>query len=79
MNSNSRAEDHSATVSSTVGLRSGHIAVGEVPRHVVLDVPLRVIAKVLFSVLVFTIAVSLLASVRTVLIWSAWPCSSPSR
>ena len=56
-------------MSSTVGLRSGHIAVGEVPRHVVLDVPLRVIAKVLFSVLVFTIAVSLLASVRTVLIW----------
>ncbi|HET8806514.1 MAG TPA: hypothetical protein VFM47_08585, partial [Gaiellales bacterium] len=56
-------------MSSTVGLRSGHIAVGEVPRHIVLDVPLRVIAKVLFSVLVFTIAVSLLASVRTVLIW----------
>ena len=69
MNTNSRAEDGSATVSSTIGLASGKIAVGEVPRHVVLDVPLRVIAKVLFSVLVFTIAVSLLASVRTVLIW----------
>jgi predicted PurR-regulated permease PerM len=56
-------------VSSTVGFASGHIAVGETPRQVVLDVPLRVIAKVLFSVFVFTVAVSLLASVRTVLIW----------
>jgi predicted PurR-regulated permease PerM len=56
-------------VSSTVGLASGKIAVGETPRKVVLDIPLRVIAKVLFSVFVFTIAVSLLASVRTVLIW----------
>jgi len=56
-------------VSSTIGLASGKIAVGETPRHVVLDIPLRVIAKVLVSVFVFTIAVSLLASVRTVLIW----------
>lgn len=69
MSTNSRAEDGSAAVSSTVGLASGKIAVGEVPRQVVLDVPLRVIAKVLLSVLVFTITVSLLASVRTVLIW----------
>jgi predicted PurR-regulated permease PerM len=69
VSTNSRAEDGSAAVSSTVGLASGKIAVGEVPRKVVLDVPLRVIAKVLFSVLVFTITVSLLASVRTVLIW----------
>jgi len=69
VSTNSRAEDSSKTVSSTIGLASGKIAVGEVPRHVVLDVPLRVIAKVLSSVLVFTIAVSLLASVRTVLIW----------
>jgi hypothetical protein len=66
---NSRAEDGGAAVSSTIGLASGKIAVGEVPRQVVLDVPLRVIAKVLFSVLVFTVTVSLLASVRTVLIW----------
>jgi predicted PurR-regulated permease PerM len=56
-------------VSSTVRLAPRQITVGQTPRQVVLDVPLRVIAKVLFSVLVFTLAVSLLASVRTVLIW----------
>jgi predicted PurR-regulated permease PerM len=56
-------------VSSTVGLAPRQITVAETPRHVVLDIPLRVIAKVLFSVFVFTLAVSLLASVRTVLIW----------
>ena len=42
---------------------------GEAPSRVVLDVPFRVIAKILVSVLVFSIAVSLLDSVRTVLIW----------
>ncbi len=41
----------------------------EAPRSVVLDIPLRVIAKVLVSVLVFSVAVSLLSSVRTVLVW----------
>jgi putative heme transporter len=69
VSTNPRAEDGGAAVSSTVGFASGHIAVGETPRQVVLDVPLRVIAKLLFSVFVFTVAVSLLASVRTVLIW----------
>ena len=39
---------------------------GEAPSRVVLDVPFRVIAKILLSVLVFSIAVSLLDSVRTV-------------
>ena len=39
------------------------------PQRLVVDVPLRVVVKVLVAVLVFTIAVSLLEGVRSVLIW----------
>ncbi len=49
--------------------RGGQIEMGKAPNRVVLDVPFRVIAKILASVLAFSIAVSLLDSVRTVLIW----------
>jgi putative heme transporter len=69
VSTDTRPDDGNAAVSSTVSIAPRQIAMGEVPRHVVLDVPFRVIAKVLFSVFVFTVAVSLLASVRTVLIW----------
>ena len=55
--------------SSTIDVSPRQVEIGEAPSRVVLDVPFRVIAKVLVSVLVFSIAVSLLDSVRTVLIW----------
>ena len=56
-------------VSSTKDVAPHQVDLTEAPRHVVLDVPFRVIAKVLVSVLVFSLAVSFLHSVRTVLIW----------
>ena len=41
----------------------------EGPRRLVLDIPLRVVIKVLAAVLVFSVAVALLEGVHTVLIW----------
>ena len=57
------------SVSSTIDVSPRQVDMGEAPSRIVLDVPFRVIAKVLVSVLVFSLAVSLLHSVRTVLIW----------
>lgn len=57
------------SITSTVPIAPQLVAMAEAPRSVVLDIPLRVIAKVLVSVLVFSVAVSLLSSVRTVLVW----------
>ena len=59
----------SVSISSTMDVSPSRVDLGEAPSRVVLDVPFRVIAKILLSVLVFSIAVSLLDSVRTVLIW----------
>ena len=56
-------------VTSTIGVAASRVAMTDSPQRIVLDVPLRTVAKVLAAILVFTIAVSLLESVRTVLVW----------
>ena len=58
-----------SAVTSTISVAPHKIAITEAPQRIVLDVPLRTVGKVLVAILVFSITVSLLESVRTVLVW----------
>jgi hypothetical protein len=57
------------TVSVTTPISSRRVAIETQPQRIMLEVQARTVAKVLALVLAFSIVVSLLDTVRTVIVW----------